>query len=278
MLRLYQGRQKIKPKKQTPTLIKNQNENQMKNKNKTSNPLRDAPPGRLYKNKYQIESTRLREWDYSADGYYFVTICTENKECFFGDVKNEEMKLNEIGKVAHKYWSEIPNHFPFVALDEFVVMPNHVHGIIIINKANVETLHATSLPRQRQQKYRGQNSKLSKISPQKYSLSSIMRSYKSAISRDAKNINPHFAWQPRYYDHIIRNENELNQIREYIINNPLKWELDRNHPDNLKKMKKFPHAKQKQTKDKNPHQRRDVACYVSTKVGTKLNVKNKYQH
>lgn len=88
-----------------------------------------------FKGKYRIESTRLQNWDYGWDGAYFVTIVTKNRECFFGEIsKTKQMILSKIGEVAEKFWLKIPSHFPFVELDKFVVMPNHVHGIIIINK------------------------------------------------------------------------------------------------------------------------------------------------
>jgi len=87
----------------------------------------------LFQNKYRIKTTRLPVWNYSSDGYYFVTICTKECEHFFGEIKKNIMGLNELGCTVTKYWQEIPLHFPFVKLDEFVVMPNHVHGILAIN-------------------------------------------------------------------------------------------------------------------------------------------------
>jgi hypothetical protein len=95
-----------------------------------------------FQNKYRIPSARAQWWDYGQNGAYFVTICTAHRECFFGNVVNGEMQLSEIGKIANNHWLEIPTHFPIVFLDAFVVMPNHVHGIIIINKqedTNIET-------------------------------------------------------------------------------------------------------------------------------------------
>ena len=184
----------------------------------------------LFKNKYRTESTRLKNWDYSQEGAYFITICTQNMTCFFGDIKNGKMKLNEIGEIAHKYWQEIPNHFPNTILDEFVIMPNHVHGILIIAKKiaspNVETPNlGVSTERNTNHKPEWKPN----------SLGSIINQYKRICTIESRSINPNFTWQPRYYDRIIRNKNELNRIREYIINNPLKWELDRNNPNNLKK-------------------------------------------
>ncbi|RLC36231.1 hypothetical protein DRH27_05530, partial [Candidatus Falkowbacteria bacterium] len=89
----------------------------------------------LYKNKYRVKSARLENYDYSRDGFYFVTICTKDRELFFGSVKKDEMILNEIGKMAEKYWLEIPVHFNNVLLDEFIVMPNHLHGILVIDNS-----------------------------------------------------------------------------------------------------------------------------------------------
>jgi len=90
-----------------------------------------------FKNKYTIKSARLSNYDYSQNGMYFVTICTKDKEYFFGEIKNGGMVLNDVGKMADKYWREIPVHFPFVKLDEFVVMPNHVHGIVEISRDEI---------------------------------------------------------------------------------------------------------------------------------------------
>ncbi len=167
-----------------------------------------------FKNKYRIESARLRSWDYTSPGWYFVTVCTKQMKPFFGEIDQGSPILIEIGQTAYQYWSEIPKHHNNTTIDEFIVMPNHIHGIIVI----VETLHATSLPRLI----------MSSISPRKGSLGVIVRSYKSAVTRWArKNGHPDFAWQPRFYDHIIRNEDALSRIRSYIQNNPEKWEHDK---------------------------------------------------
>lgn len=134
------------------------------------------------------------------------------------------MELSDTGKLANKFWYEITNHFQQVELGEFVVMPNHVHGILILNGGNapesasvpvsVETLHATSLPK---------SQTMASISPKPGSLSTIIRSYKSAVTRHAHRLNLEMAWQPRFYDHIIRNEKTLQSIAEYIRNNPFQW-------------------------------------------------------
>ena len=87
-----------------------------------------------FQNKYRISSARLQSWDYGWNAAYFITICTANRECYFGNIVDAKMELTEIGEIAKKYWQEIPWHFPFVKLDEFIIMPNHTHGIIIIDK------------------------------------------------------------------------------------------------------------------------------------------------
>ena len=171
-----------------------------------------------FKDKYRVESIRLRGWDYTSAGWYFVTICTHNRECVFGRVTNDNVELSPLGTIAHQYWMEIPAHNPGVETDAFVIMPNHTHGIVIIPNRSVETLHATSLP---------SLLAMSAISPRAGSLSAIIRSYKSAVTRWAGlNGYDSFAWQSRFHDHIIRDEPSLNRIRRYIHDNLLKWTSD----------------------------------------------------
>ena len=178
----------------------------------------------LFKNKYRIESTRLKGWDYRNPGYYFVTICTKHREPYFGRVVNGGMVLSAVGERAAHCWREIPRHHAGVELDEFMIMPNHMHGIVIICNP-VETLHATSLRRE---------TLMSEISPKAGSLGVIIRSYKSAVTRLAGLAGfKNFSWQARYYDHIVRDENSLCNIRQYIIDNPARWELDRENVPGL---------------------------------------------
>ena len=127
------------------------------------------------------------------------------------------MCVNEVGNLAEKFWSEIPNHFSNVELGNFVIMPNHMHGILILN--SLETLHCnvcTTAPN-------GAISKMSQISPKSGSVSTIIRSYKSVVSKHAHFINQNFAWQDRFYDRIIRTEEEYMRIAKYIDDNPAKW-------------------------------------------------------
>ncbi len=176
-----------------------------------------------YKNKYRIESIRLRYWNYGWNAAYFVTIYTKNRHYYFGNVKNGKMVLTEIGQIAQDFWEAIPEHFPFVQLGEYVIMPNHVHGIIIINKPvdTVEThVHASPPPQPQPDK------PVNQFGPQSGNLASIIRGYKSAVKKHVTLHGIDFAWQPRYYDHIIRDEKSFYQISKYIKNNPINWKDD----------------------------------------------------
>jgi REP element-mobilizing transposase RayT len=173
-------------------------------------------------------SIRLREYDYRGAGAYFVTICTFKRECLFGEVVNGEMQLTDAGFIAVECWQGIPDHFSHVELDEFVAMPNHVHGIIVLDdsmKAHVGALvgaqHAAPLP--------------SNVIPG--SLSAIIRSFKSAATKRINEIRKNSCspvWQRNYYEHVIRNKDDLARIRRYLAENPSKWELDENTPANVR--------------------------------------------
>jgi|SRR5699024_7311723 len=173
------------------------------------------------------KSIRLKGWDYRNPGLYFITICTDERRHHFGEIQNGMMGLSVPGCVAWHFWREVPDHQSNVVLDEFVVMPNHLHGIIGIESqeeavGTVGTLHATSV-----QNENLANDEMSSLSPDAGSLSTIIRSYKSAITRWCNaNSHEYFAWQSRFYDHIIRNEESLQRIRKYIRDNPLKWQID----------------------------------------------------
>lgn len=204
----------------------------------------------LFDNKYRVESTRLKHWDYANNGMYFVTICTDDKIRHFGEIIDENVLLNKLGKFAAQCWKDIPQHFPFVKLDEFVIMPNHVHGIIginkqddVINNDNVETLqnvktrHALSHSNNKRNKTNIETGHaLSLQHPRfrnqgKNSVSAMVGSFKSAVTKYATKNDIQFKWQTRFYDRVIRDENELFNIQRYIIENPLKWKLDKYYFD-----------------------------------------------
>lgn len=199
-----------------------------------------------FRNKYRIQSARLKNWDYGSNAAYFVTICTANRELFFGDIMDDKMNLSEIGEIADKYWLEIPEHFPFVKLDVHVVMPNHIHGIVIIDKPddgrndikndernvggnvgrNVETPKlGVSTPQPQKQSQTAAASQKWKPA----TLGSIINQYKRICTIECRKINPDFTWQSRFHDHIIRNDVEYQRINNYIINNPKNWNEDSLH-------------------------------------------------
>lgn len=209
----------------------------------------------LYKNTYRSDTFRIKNWDYGSPGYYYVTICTKNREHYFGEVvlwqriENDNYsigetragdgpcggivgthnyaslpstphpphggthrisqvpvtRLTEIGRIAHQNWIDIPIHFPFVTLDEFVMMPNHIHGVLCFHKPG----------------YRGKN--VNRFGPQSQNLGSVIRNYKSATKTHATLHHIDFSWQARYHDNVITSGKELDNIRSYIRSNPARW-------------------------------------------------------
>ena len=171
--------------------------------------------------KHFRRSIRLNEYDYSQSGAYFITICTYKRECLFGEIVDGEMQLNEFCEIVATCWDEVPHHFENVELDAFITMPNHVHGIVIITNS-VGARHAS--PLQYPQTPRG---------PKSQSLGAIVGSFKSTITKrinKIRSISCAPLWQRNYYEHIIRNEETLNRVREYILTNQLRWHLDRENP------------------------------------------------
>lgn len=224
----------------------------------------------LYKNQYRIEPARRPGWDYGNDAFYFVTICTGHRRHWFGEIVGEippvetrfiaslqpRMVLSDVGHIAAQIWNMIPQQFPFVQLDEFVVMPNHVHGIIQIAHERRDAIHRVSDDGHtdgRDAIHRvsdGQNSDINaydrdamnRVSTggvtgdnnpmkNKNSISYIMRWYKGRVTFETKqlpNVNT-FGWQTRFHDHIIRTETDLENIRQYIRHNPANWATDANN-------------------------------------------------
>ena len=197
-----------------------------------------------FQNKYRIPSARAQWWYYGNAGIYFITICTRNREHYFGKIDKEEMHLSHLGILADVIWHEITNHAQQVELGEFVVMPNHIHGILILNGnendtinengdgcATVETRHALSLQTSQtsqqqtpgQKRFRNQG---------KNTVSSIIGSYKSAVTKHAHRLGYEFGWQSRMWDSIIFNDESFVRISEYIQTNPLNWKVDKFHPTN----------------------------------------------
>lgn len=203
-----------------------------------------------YQNKYRIQSARLKGYDYTREGLYFITICTKNREHYFGEIIDHKMKLSNIGVLADVFWHEIKNHSKNVELHQFVVMPNHIHGILEIvgggiddimdydiDDGNVETMHASSLPHASSQQplqssqQPPKNQQMQNISPKSGSVSRIIGAYKSAVTKHAHRLKYEFEWQTRFYDHIIKNKKDYQNIAKYIIKNPENWADDKFYKD-----------------------------------------------
>ncbi|MFZ5364875.1 MAG: transposase [Patescibacteria group bacterium] len=180
----------------------------------------------LFKNKYRIESTRLKGWDYSSEAYYFITICTKNKKNILGYIKNGFVCLSKQGQLAINCWYDLPKHYSNCVLDYFVIMPNHIHGIIFIDNDRPRDAVETGF---KPVSTDGDGPIDIRAGKKRYLLSEIIRGFKTF---SAKQINLYQNtigepfWQPRFHDRIIRDEKELYNKQKYILNNPLKWELD----------------------------------------------------
>lgn len=189
-----------------------------------------------FRNKYRIPSARMQNWDYRSNSPYFITICTAHRELCFGSITNSEINLTTIGEIVVNEWLKTPVVRPDmnIILDEFVIMPNHFHGIIFIGKnefnsrmKNPDNNHNTcrdAMP--------GVSTKCTKINrqnqfgPQVKNLSSVIRGFKSSVTTNARKINPFFAWQPRFHDIIIHNNVSYQRIKNYIVDNPNNWDTD----------------------------------------------------
>jgi len=186
------------------------------------------------------KSPRASWWDYSSPGVYFVTICTKDRAHLFGEIQDGKMHYSHSGIIANIIWYEIKNHCPTVELDEFVVMPNHIHGMININPPLdldmnsdlivvgtgadiVGTGHALSLPNDVLSLQSNIPNPAEKKSP---NLSTIIGSYKSAVTKHCNRLGLPSGWQSRFYDVIVKSENDYERIKNYIINNPNNWKND----------------------------------------------------
>lgn len=183
--------------------------------------------------KHHRRSIRLRGYDYAQAGAYFVTIVMRDRACLFGKVVNGEMQPNQFGRIVRSTWGELPDHYEGVECDAFMVMPNHVHGIIVLadgDGVGESDVGAGLKPAQRMAA--GPNSVRAGLKPAP-TLSEIIRGFKTFSARRVNELRETPGvpvWQRNYYEHVVRGENELSRIREYIANNPAQWEMDREHP------------------------------------------------
>ena len=208
-----------------------------------------------YQNKYRSESARATWWNYGWAGAYFITICTKNRNHYFGEIVSEKfnkMNLSNCGVLADIFWHEIKNHAKNVELGAFVVMPNHIHGILIlttdsdsdsvvVGTGHALSLHALSLPPPpTTNEFENANQNPNKSIAQnrfqnqgKNTVSSIVGSYKSAVTKHANRLGFGFGWQTRFHDHIIRNDAEYQRINDYIESNIANWKNDKFFDNNL---------------------------------------------
>jgi REP element-mobilizing transposase RayT len=191
----------------------------------------------------------LQDYDYSKPGEYFLTICTYNHGCLFGEIVGGEMRLNKLGKIVQDEWLRTAELRRDVELDSFVVMPNHIHGIIVLIESGRGTLQRAVVgancnsPHEKNTNKSSSNGayidtplqKIKFCSPSK-TVGAIIRGFKSAATKRINELRstPGFpVWQRNYYEHIIRADKDLDNVREYIANNPFKWLLEKEIPDNL---------------------------------------------
>ena len=176
------------------------------------------------RNRKARHSIRFPGFDYSSPGNYFVTICADQRRCHFGRIEKDEAVLTGLGEAARKCWIEIPEHFPNVEIDSYVVMPNHLHGILVINpkfpaaaRQTKSALTAESFGK-----------------PVSGSIPTIIRSFKAAVTKRAHESGLLFTgvvWQRGYFEHVLRDSREFVNAKDYIIKNPLGWAFDEENPE-----------------------------------------------
>ena len=186
--------------------------------------------------KRQRSSIRLQGYDYTRQGAYFVTICTRNRACLLGDIVEGRMHLSEAGRLAQVAWEDLPHHYPHVQIDVWVIMPNHMHGIVILTKAQAtdDDMRVGADPKTDV----GAISKINvgaglKPAPTCHGLSEIVRAFKTFSARRINALHNTVGtpfWQRNYYEHIIRNQSALDRIRQYIVDNPARWREDPENP------------------------------------------------
>ncbi|MEH2451160.1 transposase [Nostoc sp.] len=170
---------------------------------------------------HQRRSIRLKGHDYTQPGTYFITLCTQGRQCLFGNVVKGKMQLNYLGHIAFNCWEAIPDHFPHIELDTFVVMPNHLHGILVITDMSVGAWQCHAPTREQFGK------------PVRGSIPTVIGSYKSAVSKSINVIwhtKRQSIWQRNFYEHISRDQKSLDHIRQYILDNPQRWADDPENP------------------------------------------------
>ncbi|MBD2269503.1 transposase [Anabaena sp. FACHB-1391] len=194
---------------------------------------------------HKRQSIRLKGYDYSQSGLYFITICCYQRECLFGNIINSQIILNNFGQLIKEEWLKSAEIREEIEFDDFIIMPNHFHGIVIINQEinsdfmkNDVDFQDNNVGANGRSPLRQIQLSRTKISMKPKSISSLIAGFKSATTKKIniiRNTPQNPVWQRNYYDHIIRNDESLARIREYVQNNPLSWENDQLHPNNPSK-------------------------------------------
>jgi putative transposase len=183
-------------------------------------------------------SVRLPDFDYASPGAFFVTVCTRDRACTLGEVVNEAVEPSPLGQRTVSCWERIPAHFPFVDLDAWVLMPNHLHGILVLHQTAGrgvqpwhrppgQVLNAPTEP----SPFHTETPEMGLISPRPNSLAVIIRTFKGGVTTEARHFGlGNAVWQRGFYEHVIRGEAELSRARDYIVSNPIRWAMDRENP------------------------------------------------
>ena len=187
-----------------------------------------------FQNRYRIESARANWHDYDG-GSYFITICTKDREHFFGEIVDEEMILSDVGKYANEQFKNVSSHYPYAEIPLWTIMPNHVHAIVVISACRdvacnvskkTETKPEGDVARYVSTSPTDKNEYMAERSPKHGSLAAVIRGLKSATTKYANDKDFYFAWQTRFHDHIVRDISEMNRIADYIENNVARWKDD----------------------------------------------------
>ena len=186
-----------------------------------------------YKNRYRIPSARAAWHDYMG-GAYFVTICTKDREFFFGKIENDEMHLSEIGRYANEQFRDVSSNYPYAVIPSYVVMPNHIHAIVIIDDhydACRDAIYRVSETEMQMEPTQDRGGITGRDNPMLYqSLGTVIRGLKARVTHYANEKGLDFAWQSRFHDRIIRNQKDMNETALYVDNNVAKWPDDEMHP------------------------------------------------
>jgi REP element-mobilizing transposase RayT len=180
---------------------------------------------------HRRRSIRLKAHNYSSAGSYYVTVCAQNRECMFGKIVDTEMKLNDVGWMVQGVWDELPGHYPGVRTDSFVIIPNHIHGIIVLTGSTQRRGESRIRPREGDHKDRPYGTLAGTIGR-------VMQGFKSITTRKYIRGIMEYGWPPfqkrlwqrNYFERVIRDEAEMNRVREYIIGNPARWLEDEENP------------------------------------------------